>query len=147
VVVVVIVLAVIAVVLLLPNLDRLTGGTNPSGTSTASAQSTSTQPPTAAELAQAVTDYYALLPDNTDAGWALLTPSYQRQTGGRDSYDSFWNDIDTVTATAASGTTPDKAQATITYVAKSGNQKSSERRSFTLVRSDGVLKIDKSSVI
>ena len=91
--------------------------------------------PTTAELSQAVTDYYALLPDDTDAGWERLTASYQRQTGGRDSYEDFWNDIDTVTVTDVSATAPDRVQATVTYVEKSGNRQSSERRSFRLVRS------------
>ena len=78
--------------------------------------------PTEAQLSQAVTDYYALLPDDTDAGWELLTPSYQRQTGGRRSYEDFWNDIDTVRVSTVRATLPDRVQATIRYVAKSGNR-------------------------
>ena len=103
--------------------------------------------PTAAELAQAVTDYYALLPDDTDAAWQLLTASYQRQTGGRRSYENFWNGMDTVTVTAVRATAPDQVEATLTYVEKRGNRKSTERRSFRLVRSGDVLKINQSSVI
>ena len=87
------------------------------------------------------------MPDDTDAGWERLTASYQRQTGGRESYDDFWNDIDTVSVTDVSATLPDRAQATITYVEKSGNRQSTERRSFRLVRSGDLLKIDQSSVI
>ena len=94
-----------------------------------------------------MTDYYALLPDDTDAGWERLTASYQRQTGGKDSYEDFWKDIDTVTVSDVSATGPDRVQATVDYVEKSGNRQSSERRSFRLVRSGDVLAIDQSSVI
>jgi serine/threonine protein kinase len=158
-----VVLAGTAVALLVSNLERPTAGTDPTpaitGTSGTGSAPVSTEPsttpsgddttgePTTAELAQAVIDYYGLLPDDTDAAWGLLTASYQRQTGGRDSYEDFWNDIDTVTVTAVRATAPDSVQATITYVEKSGNRESTERRSFRLVRSDGVLKIDQSSVV
>jgi serine/threonine protein kinase len=161
-----IVLAGTVVALLVSNPERPTTGSEPSsavtGTSdqeSTAAGSASTEPsatpsngeaadePTTVELAKAVTDYYALLPDDTDAAWQLLTASYQRQTGGRDSYEDFWNDIDTVTVTAVRATAPDSVQATITYVEKSGNRESTERRSFRLVRSDGVLKIEESSVV
>ncbi|HEU5485603.1 MAG TPA: serine/threonine-protein kinase [Microlunatus sp.] len=107
----------------------------------------STGQPTTVELAQAVTDYYALLPDDTDAGWDRLTASYQRQTGGRESYDAFWNGISTVTVSAVRATAPDRVQATLRYVEKSGNRVSTERRTFRVVPSSGVLKIDQSSVV
>ena len=92
-------------------------------------------------------NYYALLPDDTDAGWERLTSAYQRQTGGRESYEEFWKDMDTVTASDVRATAPDRVQATITYVAKSGNRRSTEQRSFRLVRSDGILKINESAVL
>ena len=165
-----------AVALLWPNLERPAAGSGPSpgvtntrGSDSAPADPTSADPtsaapstskatttqstevpaeePTAAELAQAVTDYYGLLPDNTDAGWELLTPSYQRQAGGRDGYEDFWDDMDTVTVSAVRASAPDRVEATITYVERSGNRRSTERRSFRLVRSGRVLKIDQSSVI
>jgi serine/threonine protein kinase len=153
-IVIMVVLALVAVVLLWPNLQRWTAGSDPSPAgktsdrpASESATSTPTGAPTTAELTQAVTDYYGLLPDDTDAAWELLTDSYQRQTGGRDSYEDFWGEMDSVTVTDVSATTPDRAQATITYVEKSGNRKSTERRSFRLIRSDGVLKINQSSVL
>ncbi len=151
VVLVLILLAGATAVGLLLTKERPTAGTGTgSGTTTepsATPSSRAPAEPTTAELSQAVTDYYALLPDDTDAGWERLTASYQRQTGGKDSYEDFWNDIDTVTATDVSATAPDRAQATVTYVEKSGNRRSSERRSFRLVRSGDLLKIDQSSVI
>ena len=144
----IVLIAATAIGLRVTNSERQSAGTGTTPTEPSATQSSpASGAPTAAELSQAVTDYYALLPDDTDAGWERLTASYQRQTGGRDSYEGFWNDIDTVTVSDVSATAPDRAQATVTYVEKSGNRQSSERRSFRLVRSGELLKIDQSSVI
>jgi serine/threonine protein kinase len=153
--------AAVGVALLWPTLTSPSAGSDPSpgasrsdsptGT-TESAEPSPSEPdtagaPTTEQLAQAVTDYYALLPDDTDAGWDRLTSAYQRQTGGRESYEEFWKDMDTVSVSDVRATAPDRVQATITYVAKSGNQLSTERRSFRLVDADGVLKINASAVV
>lgn len=140
---------IVAAILLWPDGSDPSAGADPSR-SAPDSTSTSAGPtgaPTADELAAAVTDYYGLLPDDPEAAWELLTPAYQRQTGGWDSYEGFWKDIDTVTVSAVEGTTPNRVEADLAYVAKSGGRRSSERRSFQLVRSDGVLKINQSSVI
>ena len=42
-----------------------------------------------------VEDYYASLPDDTESGYARLTPSYQEETSYA-SYDGFWSGIDEV---------------------------------------------------
>ena len=118
----------------------------PSPTPTPTATPTASEIP-AGELTKAVTDYYALLPDDTDAAWERLTPAYQSKTGGKKSYEDFWKTIDSVSVSSAKATEPNTVEAAITYVEKSGNKKSSERRSFTLVDSDGTLKIDQSAVI
>ena len=146
-IVVLVLLAGAAAIGLLLVPERRTAGTGTTTEPSATASSQAPTEPTTAELAQAVTDYYALLPDDTDAGWERLTASYQRQTGGRDSYDDFWNDMDSVTVADVSATLPDRVQATVTYVEKSGNRESTERRSFRLVSSGDLLKIDQSSVI
>ncbi|HYI52887.1 MAG TPA: protein kinase [Microlunatus sp.] len=153
-VVLVVLLGALAVALLVTQ-ERPTAGTGstPPAPSTTRSSESPAEPtnrsgePTTAELSQAVIDYYALLPDDTDAGWERLTASYQGQTGGKDSYEDFWKDIDTVTVSDVSATAPDRVQATVDYVEKSGNRQSSERRSFRLVRSGDVLAIDQSSVI
>ncbi|HEY5848662.1 MAG TPA: protein kinase [Microlunatus sp.] len=147
-VVLVVLIGTVAVALLVTNPERPTAGSGPTVTEpSATRSSQASAEPTAAELSQALTDYYALLPDDTDAAWARLTASYQRRTGGLDSYEDFWKEMDTVTVSNVRATVPDQVRATITYVAKSGNQKSTEQRSFRLVTDDGVLKIDQSSVI
>ncbi|MGI8716469.1 MAG: serine/threonine-protein kinase [Lapillicoccus sp.] len=103
--------------------------------------------PTAAAMAQAIVDYYALLPGNTDAGWARLTQRYQVTTPkDRQTYQRFWDAISRVAVSSASGTPPGTAQATITYYYKDGRV-IQERTSYGLVLDNGVLKIDRSDGI
>ena len=114
--------------------------TQATGTGSAAAE-------TAAELAAAVTGYYALMPANTDAGWVLLTPSFQSGIAqDRAYYNSFWGGVQRVVATDVTGSPPDGVEATITYYFTDGRV-SVERTEFRLVRDGGVLKIDSSSVL
>lgn len=119
---------------------------HPSPTTQTPSPTPTTTEVSAAELTKAVADYYALLPGNTDAAWDRLTPAYQNKTGGRKSYESFWNSIDSVKVTSTKATGANTVEAGLTYDEKGGST-SSERRSFTLVKSDNVLKIDQSAVI
>lgn len=103
--------------------------------------------PTAAQLTQAIEDYYALLPANTDEAWTRLTPRYQSTTaGGRQGYETYWNSVRRVTVAAATGSPPGTVEATLTYSYRDGRV-IDERTSFTLVRQDGILKIDDTSVL
>jgi eukaryotic-like serine/threonine-protein kinase len=102
---------------------------------------------TDAQLAQAITDYYALLPANTDQAWNRLTKSYQHGTArNRAYYQSFWDAIQAVDVANVSGSAPDSAEATLTYTYKDGHVVR-ERTAFTLVQQGGVLKIDSSTVL
>lgn len=92
-------------------------------------------------------DYYALLPGDLDAGWARLTPRYQRATArSRDTYASFWGAIDRVSVSDVSASAPGSVTATVTYEYADGRV-FVERTSYRLVRDDGTLKIDRSSVL
>ncbi len=112
--------------------------------------STTTRPaavPTSAQLAAAITDYYALLPGDTDQGWARLTGNFQNGTAqNRQYYQRFWDSIGRVVATDAHGASPDTAEATITYYFKDGRT-AVEPTVYSLVRQGGVLKIDSSTVL
>ncbi|GAA2495175.1 serine/threonine-protein kinase [Terrabacter carboxydivorans] len=102
---------------------------------------------TAAELASAVRDYYALLPGNTDAGWARLTDRYRSTTAGsRSTYEKFWTSVDSVQVRQATGSAPGSVVATLRYAFADG-RRFEERTSYTLVRDGGILKIDRSSVL
>jgi hypothetical protein len=60
--------------------------------------------------------YYDTVPDDLDAGWAMLSPDYQAQVG-RASYDGFWSTIESVDArglrAVAGG---DAVEATVVFV-------------------------------
>ena len=101
----------------------------------------------ATELAAAVSDYYALMPANTDAGWALLTPSFQSGIAkDREYYNSFWGGVQRVVVSDVTATAPDSVEATIAYYFTDGTE-SVERTAYRLVRDGGALKIDNSSVL
>jgi eukaryotic-like serine/threonine-protein kinase len=118
-----------------------------SSSSSPSASATQSAGPIDAQLAQAITDYYSLLPDNTDEGWNRLTKSYQHSTArNRSYYESFWNAIEKVETSDVSGTSPDSAEGTITYTYKDGHVVH-ERTAYKLVEQDGILKINSSTVL
>jgi eukaryotic-like serine/threonine-protein kinase len=103
--------------------------------------------PTASQLAGAITDYYSLVPQDTDAGWNRLSKSYQDNVShGRDNYDTFWRNIDSVDVSDTSGQLPNSAVSTVTYHLSDGRV-STERTQFGLVRENGILKIDSSQVL
>jgi serine/threonine protein kinase len=103
--------------------------------------------PTAGQLRNAITSYYALLPRNTDAAWPRMTASYQtNHAGGRQAYQRFWDAIDKVVLTDVRGSSPDSAQATITYYFKDGRVVR-ERTAYGLLDERGRLKINSSTVL
>jgi serine/threonine protein kinase len=120
-----------------------TATASPGPTATTSAPASGT--PTSSALADAIRGYFALLPGNTDAAWNRLTPSFQQgHAQGRAYFDSFWAQYRSVTASGITGEAPDRAGATLTYVAKDGTR-TVEHDTFRLVRQGGVLKIDAQS--
>ena len=122
---------------------------SPSQTSSPSptpSESESSEQPSATELEDAITRYYALVPGNTDDAWPLLTARYQRNpSGGKQAYERFWEEVDRVSVSKVDADPPSTVEATVTY--RRGDAVSVERTSYRLVRDDGVLKIDSSSVV
>jgi eukaryotic-like serine/threonine-protein kinase len=103
--------------------------------------------PTAAELRRAITNYYALMPRNTDAAWPEMTASYQtNHAGGRQAYQRFWDAISRITVADVRGIPPDSAQATLTYYFNDGRVVR-ERTAYGLVDEGGRLKINSSTVL
>jgi len=102
---------------------------------------------TSAQLESAVESYYSLLPGNTDAGWNRLTDRYRRTTAtSRGYYESFWGAIDRVRLSDVSGRAPGAVTATVRYDYEDGRVYV-ERTSYRLVEDDGILKIDRSTVL
>ena len=113
-----------------------------------SSQSASTSAAAAAPStgADAISSYYALVPNDLSDAWARLTASYQETSGGINSYQQFWSMIAQVKATEVSMQDDGSVRATITYVYKDGKVVA-ERTSFDLVRDDGQLKINSSHAL
>ncbi len=95
----------------------------------------------------AVSEYYALVPGNLQAGWARLTRDYQRShAGGFASYQSFWAAVERVDVSGVSVTQPGTVQATLNYFYQDGRVVE-ERTSFGLVAEDGIWKIGNTAVL
>ena len=133
--------------------QRTTGRTSQSSESASSAAETEpvANPPaggagaTAQELADAITEYFQLVPGDLDAGWDRLTERFQEtRAQGRDTYDSYWNSVDHVDVTSVQGLPPDQATADLVYHYDDGRVVS-QTSTFTFVREDGILKIDAES--
>lgn len=91
-------------------------------------------------------DYYALLPDDRDAGWARLSPRYQETTAtNRETYEAFWSSVDKVSTHQVRGSSPDSVTATVRYDFSDG-RRVEEVTSYTLVRHGDALLIDTSTV-
>ena len=115
--------------------------------SSSPAPSSAAGTPSTTELARAVTEYYALLPGDTDAAWERLTPRFQSTTAvDRQYYQRFWDGVDRVTIRGAEGSAPDTAGAEITYYFDDGRV-AVEATLFTLVRDGEQLDIDTSDVL
>jgi serine/threonine protein kinase len=133
-----------------PSSPRTTKSSSAAVSSSASSSPPATEAaaaPTPAQLTRAITDYYRLLPNHTDAAWLRLTAKYQAEhANGRKDYDDYWNQIRSVSTSKAMATGPRAVQATITYTYKDGRVVD-ERTDFQLVRSGGILKIDDTTVL
>lgn len=115
----------------------------PADTTTPSASTPAPPPPATppADPAQAVTDYYALMPGDLDAGFARLTPRFQQSpAGGRAGYANFWGQMSAVSAAQATAS-GQSVEVTIVYSYKDG-RRVQERHRYGLVNQDGRWLID-----
>jgi hypothetical protein len=107
-------------------------------TTTASAQppTTSAEVPVGVQSPVAfIQGYYGLLPGNTDAAWALLGPTAQSQSGGRDGFNSFYGGLIRVWSENLR-VTGNTVSATIVFTDRSGRV-TREPYQFVLGSSDG----------
>lgn len=101
-------------------------------------ETTSEAPPPSTDAAQFVTDYYALLPTNTQEAWSLLSDQMQAEVGGYGSYRGFWRTIDAVSVDAATEDSPGTVEIDLTYTSDAGTE--SETRLITVEEAgDGLL--------
>jgi tRNA A-37 threonylcarbamoyl transferase component Bud32 len=120
--------------------------TTTAATTTTTTTTAAPPPDVATQLADAITGYYSLMPNDTADGWNHMTADYQQNhAGGMAGYQSFWNGVASVQVTDVSATPPGTVVATITYHKKDGTTQV-ERTTFGLVQQDGMWKIASSSV-
>jgi eukaryotic-like serine/threonine-protein kinase len=78
-----------------------------------------------------VADYYAVLPDDTETGWSLLTPGFQREVGSFAEYDGFWSTIDSVTVEDVKAVGPDAVATTLVYTTDGSSEQEVRRIELT----------------
>jgi hypothetical protein len=97
--------------------------------------------PTSQQLADAITNYFQIVPGDLSAGWDLLTSHFQKSRAKNwATYQSYWNSVDHVDVTSVQGQPPHTATANLVYYYKNG-QVVAQTTTFQLQRQDGVLKI------
>ncbi len=81
--------------------------------------------PTAEDMRSFVEDYLATAPSDPASTWTRLTPDFQRQSGGFDSYKGFWTQFESATPGDISAD-PDQLVVSygVTYKLKDGSTKS-----------------------
>lgn len=99
--------------------------TEPEPTPTPTPSPTPTQdetqePNTPGDPADAVGDYFAVVPDDTEAGWKLLAPSMQNEVG-RDSYEEWWGDVADVELHSTEPVGDNQVQVDLTYLMEDGS--------------------------
>jgi hypothetical protein len=131
-------LAVLVALLLTAPRDGSSGGAAPPTTPAASRSATISHSPTAidpGQLEQAVSEYYALLPENPDKAWARLGPGLQSQ--GQDAFNRFWagvKDLRVVTPPQAHG---NSVRVTISY-RTGGHDRVQETHQLGMILSNGI---------
>ena len=85
-------------------------------------------PAPADDAQQAVVDYYALLPDDTETAWTYLGPDARASAGGYSGFSGFWSTVDSVSVEGAS-TSGDAVRVDLTY-----NGSESETRELVVTR-------------
>ena len=85
-----------------------------------------------------VSDYYAVLPEDTETGWSLLTPEFQQEVGGFGEYDGFWSTVDSVTVEDTQPAGPGAVDVTLTYTTD-GSSEQEVRRIEVVEGGDGYL--------
>lgn len=87
-----------------------------------------------------VDGYFDAAPQDADAGWASLSPSYQAETG-RGSYDTYWGSMRSADATDVSAQGGGTVELTVEYVFDDGRAVT-ERQRIYLERSGSGFLID-----
>ncbi|MGM1065229.1 serine/threonine-protein kinase, partial [Saccharothrix sp. Mg75] len=122
-----------------------TGGATSSSGATTTTTTTAAAEVTAERLRQAVTDYYALLPDDTAGAWEVLGPR-MREQGPRE-YAKAWHGVrDLVVTAGPEATGPDAVTVGLEFT-NGDDERIAETRGLALVVVDGVPLVDAEEVL
>ena len=117
----------------------------PATTTEAPPTTTTTTPPTTTESAPAapstdpvsfVQSYYGLLPGNTDAAWAQLSPRAQELSGGRANFESFYGDLQSVTLSDTRQVGDGTVQSNVLFISNDGTR---DPAVYQFVVADGIM--------
>lgn len=98
-----------------------------------------TTPAAAGDAAGFVDGYFDTVPDDLDAGWSMLSPGYQAETG-RSSYDGFWSTVAAVDATDLTAVQGGRAvETTVVYEYEDGRTVEERQRVYLTDAPDGPL--------
>ncbi len=89
----------------------------------------------AGDPAEAVGDYFSVVPDDTDAGWSRLAPSMQDEVG-RDGYEAWWGSVDAVEVHSTETVGDGRVRVDLTYAMADGST-TRETQLLTLEQSGG----------
>ncbi|NIJ13078.1 hypothetical protein FHU38_003422 [Saccharomonospora amisosensis] len=106
---------------------------------TTTAPTSTTRSLTPAEMEAVVADFYAQLPDNTDAAWAHLGPELRAE--GRDDFDARWTRVKKVTVVSAPRSTGDDTVHVGVDLAMRGGATITEFHQFELMVLDNAVVI------
>ena len=123
-----------------PTTETSAEPTTTAPTTTTPPPTTTRTPPSAADLQQAVTGYYALLPHNVTAAWAMLGPSLQAKGFGP--YQSFWSGIDSVQAVPAKVDAATMTVRVLVVYRRGDHRPQAEVHDLVLIQSGDTLLID-----
>jgi hypothetical protein len=109
------------------------GGNTGGGTSSGDTNggNTDSDAPAAGTPEEFVSDYYAVLPDDTRTGWSMLTPGFQSEVGSYEDYDGFWSTIDAVTVEDVQAAGPGAVDATLVYTTDGSSEREVRRIELT----------------
>ena len=109
-----------------------------------SASDRTSQPagPTAQGMEDFIADYLATAPADPEAGFAMLTPEFQAQSGGIEGYRGFWSTVESAEPLDV-GADPESltVQYTVEYTMREGGDTSTDDVSLALVYEDGTYRI------
>lgn len=105
----------VALVVLLAALSEDDPGT---GADSPASSPSATATPTAAGIESFIRDYVTTVADDPDAAWTMLTPKFQRESGGLERYREFW---DSATDGRVLSITANPENLSVSYQVRFGN--------------------------